>query len=266
MHGKIPPDEQTSDARAQSGSPPYRPSWRERLRFAIGLPLSLIYLPIMLATVLAYLLMPRRMFIALQQDVRTREVAARMAALRPYVNRGETLLDVGAGSGDFLKVIGAGLGAEIIGVDIIDYSDDDIDVLMFDGKTIPLEDRSVDISIAAFVLHHTSQQAALIGEMKRVTRQRIIIFEDAYFTPWQWLFLVWNDFYANQIVGSIKAFKSFGKLSIVTMPMPLTFRRVPQWEAFFAANGLALISTSVRHARIKPMSKVTFVLELAAQA
>ena len=244
----------------------YRPSWSERLRFLVGLPLSLIYLLIMLLTVLAYVVMPRRLFVALQQDVRNKEVAARMAALRPFVKSGERLLDVGAGTGDFLKIIGAGLGAEVIGVDIIDYSDNDVDVLLFDGKTIPLEGKSVDISIAAFVLHHTRDQAALIAEMKRVTRQRIVIFEDAYFTPWQWLFLVWNDFYANQIVGSVKAFKSFGKLSIVTMPMPLTFRRVPQWETFFAQNGLRLISTSMRHARIKPMSKVTFVLEVEPKA
>ena len=244
----------------------YRPSWSERLRFLAGLPLSLIYLPIMLLTALAYVIMPRRLFVSLQQDVRTREVAARMAALRPFVHSGEHLLDVGAGTGDFLKIIGAGLGARIIGVDIIDYSDNDIDVLLFDGKIIPLADQSVDISIAAFVLHHTRDQAALIEEMKRVTRQRIVIFEDAYFTPWQWLFLVWNDFYANQIVGSIKAFKNFGKLSIVTMPMPLTFRRVPQWEAFFAARELRLLSTSVRHAKIKPISKVTFVLEVEPKA
>ncbi len=244
----------------------YRPSWSERLRFVVGLPLSLIYLLIMLLTVLAYVVMPRRLFVALQQDVRNKEVAARMAALRPFVHPGERLLDVGAGTGDFLKIIGAGLGAEVIGVDIIDYSDNDIDVLLFDGKAIPLESKSVDISIAAFVLHHTRDQAALIAEMKRVTRQRIVIFEDAYFTPWQWLFLVWNDFYANQIVGSVKAFKSFGKLSIVTMPMPLTFRRVPQWETFFAQNGLRLISTWVRHARVKPMSKVTFVLEVEPKA
>ena len=182
----------------------YRPSWSERLRFLVGLPLSLIYLLIMLLTVLAYVVMPRRLFVALQQDVRNKEVAARMAALRPFVHPGERLLDVGAGTGDFLKIIGAGLGAEVIGVDIIDYSDNDVDVLLFDGKTIPLEGKSVDISIAAFVLHHTRDQAALIAEMKRVTRQRIVIFEDAYFTPWQWLFLVWNDFYANQIVGSVK--------------------------------------------------------------
>ncbi len=244
----------------------YRPSWSERLRFLIGLPLSLIYLPIMLLTVLAYVLMPRRMFAALQQDVRSKEVAARMAALRPFVHPGEKLLDVGAGTGDFLKIIGAGLGAEVIGVDIIDYSDTDVDVLMFDGKTIPLEDKSVDISIAAFVLHHTTEQSALIAEMKRVTRHRIVIFEDAYFTPWQWLFLVWNDYYSNQIVGSIKAFKSLGKLAIVTMPMPLTFRRVPQWEEFFAASGLRVVGISVRHAKVKPMSKVTFALEVAPKA
>lgn len=240
----------------------YRPSWSERLRFVVGLPLSLIYVPLMLLTVIGYALMPRGLVRRLQDGDRAREVAARLAALRPFVTAGQRVLDFGAGRGDFLKVVGKDLGVEIIGIDIIDYTDEDVDVLMFDGATIPLPDKSVDVGLAAFVLHHIPDQTAAMQELIRVCRKRIVIFEDAYFTPWQYLFVIWNDYYSNILMGSIKAFKSVGKLAIVTMPMPLTFRRVPAWERYFAGLGLSVASTAVRHARIKPMSKATFVLDV----
>lgn len=239
----------------------HRSGWKERLRFLAGLPLSLAYFPLMVLTVLAYLLMPRRLVARLQAADRKREVAARLAAMTPYVEAGQRVLDFGAGRGDFLKVVGQQLGVEIIGIDIIDYTDEGIDVLMFDGGKIPLPDKSVDISMAAFVLHHTRDHAAVIRELRRVTRKYIVIFEDTYFTPWQWLFVVWNDFYSNILMGSVRAMKSVGKLSIVSMPMPLTFRSVRGWQRFFAGQGLDLAGTMVRHARIKPMSKVTFVLK-----
>jgi SAM-dependent methyltransferase len=241
----------------------YSLSLADRLRFLAGLPLSLIYVPVMGLTALAYLLMPRALFTRLQEQNRRSEIAARLEAMRHVVEPGMLVLDVGAGRGDFLKAITPALGVRTVGFDIIDYSDDDIQIGLYDGKTIPLGDNSVDVSMAAFVLHHSRDQAGILQEMQRVTRRRIVIFEDTYFTPWQYLFTVWNDFYANIVMGSIKAFRDQGKLAIVAMPMPLTFRRVSGWETFFREHGLTVLSTQVRHARVKPMAKVTFVLGLA---
>jgi SAM-dependent methyltransferase len=216
----------------------------------------------MVLTVIAYALMPRGLVARLQGTNREAEVSARLAAMRPYVERGQRVLDFGAGRGDFLKLVGQDMGVEIIGIDIIDYADDDVDVLMFDGQTIPLPDKSVDVGMVAFVLHHTTDHPAAIRELMRVCRKRIVVFEDTFFTPWQWAFVAWNDFYANILMGSIRAMKSIGRFSIVTMPMPLTFRSVRGWQAFLTGHGLALASTQVRHSRIKPMSKVTFVLDV----
>lgn len=240
----------------------YRPTWSERLRFLVGLPLSIVYVPIMLLTLLAYALMPRGLAARLQDANRDKEVAARLVAMRSFVERGERVLDFGAGRGDFMKVVGDRLGAEVIGIDIIDYRDDGVEVLLFDGQTIPMPDKSVDVAMAAFVLHHTTDQAAVLREMMRVARRRVVVFEDAFFTPWQYLFVVWNDYYANIGMGSLRAMKALGKLEIVAMPMPLSFRRVRDWEAFFAQQGFKLASTQVRHGKIKPMSKVTFVLDV----
>lgn len=240
----------------------YRPSSTERLRFALGLPLSLIYVPLMLLTLLAYALMPRRLAARLQEANRAKEVAARLGAMRPFVEPGQRILDFGAGRGDFMRIVGERLGVEVIGIDIIDYRDEGVEILLFDGKTIPLPDKSVDVAMAAFVLHHTTDQEAVLRELARVARRRVVIFEDAYFTPWQYLFVVWNDYYSNILIGRLRAMKTLGKLAIVTMPMPLTFRRVSDWEAFFSTLGLKVASTQVRHGQVKPMSKATFVLDV----
>lgn len=240
----------------------YRPSQAERLRFAIGLPLSLIYVPLMVLTVIAYALMPRGLVQRLQDSDRASEVTKRLAAMRPFVEPGQRVLDFGAGRGDFLKIVGRDMGVEIIGIDIIDYTDDGVEVLMFDGQTIPLPDKSVDVGMVAFVLHHMDDQATALRELRRVCRKRVVVFEDAFFSPWQWAFVAWNDFYSNILMGSIRAIKAVGKLAIVKMPMPLTFRSVPAWQAMFRAEGLVPVSVAVRHASIKPMSKVTFVLDV----
>ncbi len=241
----------------------YQPTPAERLRFLAGIPLTILYVPLMLLTLIVYALMPRTMFARMQDGIRARELAARLAAMRPYVAPGSKVLDFGAGRGDFLKAVSAALGAEVIGIDIIDYSDDEIDIAMFDGATIPLPDNSVDVAMAAFVLHHTLAQEAVMRELARVSRHRIVIYEDTFFTPWQWLFVSWNDYYSNILMGSLKAWKSLGKLTIAAMPMPLTFRTPRGWQAFFGELGLDMVSTVVRHDRIKPMSKVTFVLDVA---
>lgn len=232
------------------------------VRFLIGLPLSLIYFPLMILTLVGYLLMPRGLVNDLQQRNRAKEIAARLRAMQAYVGAGEKVLDFGAGRGDFLKNVASVHDVEIIGIDIIDYTDDDVEVLMFDGDRIPLPDKSVDIGMAAFVLHHIVDQDRAMAELKRVCRKRIIIFEDTYFSPWQWAFVVWNDFYSNILMGSIRAYKAIGKMAIVSMPMPLTFKTVRQWQAWFQGHGLTVLSTDVRHNAVKPMSKVTFVIEV----
>ena len=78
----------------------YRPTWSDRLRFLAGLPLSLLYVPLMLLTLVAYALMPLALAARLQRANREKEVEARLAAMRAYVTPGERVLDFGAGRGD----------------------------------------------------------------------------------------------------------------------------------------------------------------------
>ena len=48
-------------------------------------------------------------------------------------------------------------------------------MVRFDGRSIPFLDGSFDVSLVSNVLHHASDPAALLREVRRVTRKRIIV-------------------------------------------------------------------------------------------
>jgi len=89
----------------------------------------------------------------------------------------------------------------------------------------------------------------------------LIIFEDTYFSPWQRLFTIWNDFYSNMAVGLIKIIKGIEGKGVSGMPLPFSFRSVKGWHKFFAEKPLVLKKTILHHSNIKAHSKVTFLLE-----
>lgn len=102
--------------------------------------------------------------------------------------------------------------------------------------------------------------------MRRVSRKTVIVYEDAYFTPWQWLFVCFNDLFSNMVIGSIKALKRTGSLGIIKMPLPFTFRSIDGWCDFFEAADLRVESVEVRHMSIRPLSKSCFILSKSPAA
>jgi ubiquinone/menaquinone biosynthesis C-methylase UbiE len=57
----------------------------------------------------------------------------------------------------------------------------DVDqLLIYDGVTMPFKDGAFYTSIAMYVLHHTPDRTLVLNEMKRVTKERIILVEELY--------------------------------------------------------------------------------------
>jgi len=92
--------------------------------------------------------------------------------------RGLKLLDVGCGTGVLHKFL-VGSGLNISGVDIATaplelarITNPEVQYIKFDGKTLPFEKNTFDITIAVCVFHHIPviERSALVAEMKRVTR------------------------------------------------------------------------------------------------
>lgn len=94
-----------------------------------------------------------------------------------FVERGSKILDLGCGSGIATHHFQNYFGADVLGVDVQDNRTADVPFEIIDGKSLPFEDCSFDITLINYVLHHSDDPEGLLKEAKRVSK-RIIIFED----------------------------------------------------------------------------------------
>ncbi|MDP7724215.1 class I SAM-dependent methyltransferase [Mycobacterium sp. TY814] len=111
----------------------------------------------------------------MQPAVRLREQAESLA---DYVGRGDSVLDVGCGTGLLSSYLREMYGAVPTGIDVKDARQADIPFTEFDGTSIPFSDNSFDHVILSEVLHHSHDPVRLIAECDRVARRRVIVFED----------------------------------------------------------------------------------------
>ena len=89
---------------------------------------------------------------------------------------GARVLDVGSGDGLLAATIaGRRPDVRIQGIDVLVRPHPSIEVVAFDGRVIPLPDRSVDVVTCLDVLHHAESPAALLREAARVARACIIV-------------------------------------------------------------------------------------------
>lgn len=97
-------------------------------------------------------------------------------ALSPHVKG--SILDVGCGD----TVLTYSLNKKAVGIDVRAPKKTNIKFFLYDGENIPFRDKSFDCLMCNFVLHHSKRPNKLLNEMCRVTKKRIIIFEDKYIT------------------------------------------------------------------------------------
>lgn len=230
-------------------------------RNILYLPLALFYFLLSLPLFFINLCIPRKKYAEIQLVSAENETARRLSDIGDFIGEGDRVLDVGCGNGKFGVAIAEKYKAEVRGVDVVDYADANIAIDFYDGHRLPFEDDSFDVVVMAFMLHHVKHQDEIFKEALRCSRRGLIIYEDTYFTPWQWLFTVWNDFYSNMAVGLVKMAKGLEGKGILGMPLPFTFRSVKGWHSYFAQYNVTLKATILHHANIKPHSKVTFLLE-----
>jgi len=98
--------------------------------------------------------------------------------VRPYLEPNAEVLDIGAGSGITAKQITDKLGAKITLVDVVDKRKINLPLTIYNGERLPFKDKSFDAALLIFVLHHTRDSLLVLSEAKRVTKDKIIIYED----------------------------------------------------------------------------------------
>src|SRR3989344_3086431 len=97
--------------------------------------------------------------------------------IRPYIEKGEKVLDIGAGSGYISKILSS--KASITLLDIKDYNQTNLPLKLYDGKKIPFKSKSFDTAMIITVFHYIPNQLEFLKEAKRVCG-KIIIVDDVY--------------------------------------------------------------------------------------
>jgi SAM-dependent methyltransferase len=221
----------------------------------------LIYFIYSIAQVAALAFVPKKNLRNMFAKLEEKEFRARLKQMAPHLNAGDRVLDIGGGTGRFGYFVQQALGTHVVGTDILDYADSPIEMRVYNGKRLPFANASFDACLLAFVIHHCRDHDAIFQETLRVTRNKIIIFEDTYDSVWQMLFVRWNDFQTNILQGLIKVLKGFAKISITQMPLPFTFRSVQAWHDYFSRYPVTIEAEELRYMGYKPLTKVMFCLK-----
>jgi ubiquinone/menaquinone biosynthesis C-methylase UbiE len=143
-----------------------------------------------------------------------------------FIKKGSKILDLGCGPGIAGKTFQEFFQANLLGVDIKDRRINDIPFQLIDGKTLPFPENSFDVTLINYVLHHSQDPIALLKEAKRVTRDKIIIFEDL------------NQGYLSKLfcwLHGISYDKLFGN------PTKTSFNSEKGWEKIFKELGLNIV-------------------------
>lgn len=108
--------------------------------------------------------------------VRLRELVRRIV---PHLRENERVLDVGCGGGTLGRALmdapDCPKGVVVTGVERFKRGGEPIEVVPYDGVTMPFRARTYGVVILADVLHHEENPDGLIRECARVSRRLVIV-------------------------------------------------------------------------------------------
>ena len=164
-----------------------------------------------------------------------------------FIPKGSRILDLGSGSGIVAKNLANFFESLLTAVDIKDRRVVNIPFKIIDGKNLPFRDNEFDICFISYVLHHVKDPEPLLKEARRVTKDKIIIYEDL------------SEGKISDFICKIhgKSFNYFFQKNDENGNF-LTGR---QWEETFKKSGLKLVSEKRTSHIFNPVKKKMFVLE-----
>ncbi len=171
------------------------------------------------------LLTPVRLFYTkFFNPVYKKSLAREIAALCP---NGAKVLDYGCDDGSTAQLIlKHNPTLTIVGVDIQAHRAPQIPIKVFDGKKIPYPDNSFDVVIVLDVLHHTTDIASQLQELKRVTKKQLIIKDHLSTSPLAKLMIAGADWLSNVIFD---------------IPCAFNYPTREGWRRLFAEQNLRVI-------------------------
>ncbi len=160
-----------------------------------------------------------------------------------FIENGSKILDLGCGSGIVGMTFQEHFQAKVIGVDIKDSRVVPLPFKIINGKSLPFPEKSFDIVLINYVLHHSKEPASLLKEAKRVS-EKIIIYEDL------------PEGFCSKLICKIHGI-SFDK--IFKNPNQTSFKSEEEWEKIFRKVRLNTIFK--KKIRTFPVKKELFILE-----
>jgi len=142
-----------------------------------------------------------------------KETLQTVSLLVPHLTPDASVLDVGCGEGYVLDELVERGVRDVQGVDIVDIRrNKEHRFRFYDGVLLPFADRTFDLVVLSFVLHHVpnERKRGLIEEALRVSRAKVVIVED---TPSTGFDRLMNWRHGQSYRRKIKSTAAFGFLT-----------------------------------------------------
>lgn len=141
------------------------------------------------------------------------------------------ILDLGAAEGFVGEALRRKTNAFVQLCDVSDANETGLPHDIYDGRTLPYADQSMDVTVLYFVLHHCSAPERVIREALRVTTEKVLVVESVVRGPLQKRILHAVDVLANRLrAGDAMRFQE----------SHLDFRRTSDWIHAVRAAGASV--------------------------
>lgn len=166
-----------------------------------------------------------------------------ITAYEKWINPGETILDVGCGTGIVAKILGNHFSTKIAECDVKNYLIQEIPFIKMVNNKIPVKNKIYDIALLNDVLHHINKehQADTLIEAARVAK-KVLVFE---FEP--------------TFVGKL-ADIILNKLHYGDLHAPVSVRTTNEWQNLFKTLGFESKVVKLKKPFWYPFSHIAFML------
>jgi SAM-dependent methyltransferase len=189
---------------------------------------------------------------------RARRLAERVM---PFLPEQGTVLDVGSGTGHNVRALQDRTALHFLEADVVNMSMVGPGPMLFDGRTLPFADSSIDCALMLFILHYSERPEELLREVGRVCR-RVILLQSICRGRLGLLLLRAREPFQGRL-----AFRLARLLKAVpNVPCPLRPRRYftsVELDRVIERTGFAAIYRSPRRRPWYPLRRDLYVLERA---